>query len=113
MLLCIEVVQWWNTILFGNDDITQEDNMRRQILLSLQSIGSSRSYTLQFDFVNTDVDWLVLSETRLCRVPLQGTYINTHNHTHTLSIETYNTSNLNKWLTVYTYSNTGCIHIKV
>ena len=58
--------------IFGNDDITQEDNMRRQVLLSLQSIGSSRSYTLQFDFGNTDVDWLVLSETRLCIVPLQG-----------------------------------------
>ena len=60
--------------IFGNDDITQEDNMRRQILLSLRSTSSSRSYTLQFDFENTDVDWLVLSETRLCRVPSQGTY---------------------------------------
>ena len=60
--------------IFGNDDITQEDNMRRQILLSLTSTSSSRtSYTLQFEFENTDVDWLVLSETRLCRVPLQGT----------------------------------------
>ena len=61
--------------IFGNDDITQEDNMRRQILLSLRSTSSSRFYTLQFDFENTDVDWLVLSETRLCRVPLQGMYI--------------------------------------
>ena len=59
--------------IFGNDDITQEDDMRRQILLSLKSTNSSRYYTLQFDFENTDVDWLVLSETRLCRVPLQGT----------------------------------------
>ena len=58
-----------------NDDITQEDNMRRQILLSLRSTSSSRSYTLQFDFENTDVDWLVLSETRLCEVPFQGMYI--------------------------------------
>ena len=58
--------------IFGNDDITQEDNMRRQILLSLKSTSSSRSYTLQFDFENTDVNWLVLSETRLCTVPLQG-----------------------------------------
>ena len=58
--------------IFGNDDITQEDNMRRQILLSLKSTSSSRSYTLQFDFENTDVDWLVLSETSLCTVPLQG-----------------------------------------
>ena len=41
--------------IFGNDDITQEDNMRRQILLSLRSTRSSRSYTLQFDFENTDV----------------------------------------------------------
>ena len=61
--------------VFGNDDITQEDNMRRQILLSLRSTSSSRSYTLQFDFENTDVDWLVLSETRLCTVPLQGMYV--------------------------------------
>ena len=61
--------------IFGNDDITQEDNMRCQILLSLRSTSSSRSYTLQFDFENTDVDWLVLSETRLCTVPLQGMYI--------------------------------------
>ena len=61
--------------IFGNDDISQEDNMRRQILLSLRSTSSSRtSYTLQFDFENTDVDWLVLSETRLCTVPLQGIY---------------------------------------
>ena len=58
--------------IFGNDNIPQEDTMRRQILLSLRSIGSSRLYTLQFDFENTDVDWLVLSETRLCEVPLQG-----------------------------------------
>ena len=47
--------------------------MRRQILLSLRSISFSRSYTLQFEFENTDVDWLVLSETRLCTVPIQGT----------------------------------------
>ena len=60
--------------IFGNDDITQEDNMRRQILLSLRSTSSSRSYTLQFDFENTDVDWLVLSQTRLCQFPLDGTY---------------------------------------
>ena len=66
--------------IFGNDDITQEDSMRRQILLSLRSTSSSRSYTLQFDFENTDVDWLVLSETRLCRFPPQGIYAhNPHN----------------------------------
>ena len=45
--------------IFGNDDIAQEDNIRRQILLSLRSTGSSRLYSLQFDFENTDVDWLV------------------------------------------------------
>ena len=61
--------------IFGNDYITQEDSMRHQILLSLRSTGSSRTYTLQFDFENTDVDWLVLSETRLCRVPNQGIII--------------------------------------
>ena len=59
--------------IFGNNDITQEDNMRCQILLSLRSTSSSRLYTLQFDFENTDVDWLVLSETRLCTVPFEGT----------------------------------------
>ena len=58
--------------IFGNDDTSKEDNMRRQILLSLRSNSSSRSYTLQFDFENTDVDWLVLSETRLCRFPNYG-----------------------------------------
>ena len=58
--------------IFGNDDITQEDNMRRQILLILREINSSRFYTLQFEFENTDVDWLVLSETKLCRLQLQG-----------------------------------------
>ena len=60
--------------IFGNDDITQEDNMRRQILLSLRSTGSTRRYTLQFDFEDTDVDWLVLSETRLCETPFLGMY---------------------------------------
>ena len=55
--------------IFGNDDTTQEDNMRRQILLSLRSTSSSRSYTLQLDFENTDVDWLVLSETRISLQP--------------------------------------------
>ena len=59
--------------IFGNDELTQEDNMRRQILLSLRSTSSSQFYTLHFDFENTDVDWLVLSETRLCEFPLQGT----------------------------------------
>ena len=59
--------------IFGNDDISQEDNMRRQILLSLRSTSSSRLYTLQFDFENTDVDWLVLTETRLCEFLFQGT----------------------------------------
>ena len=66
-----QVVEYY---IFGNDDITQEDNMRRQILLSLRSTSSSRFYTLQFEFENTDVDWLVLSETRLCRLPFQGIY---------------------------------------
>ena len=56
--------------IFGNDD--QEDNMHRQILLSLRSTGFSRLYSLQFEFENTDVDWLVLSETRLCRFPNRG-----------------------------------------
>ena len=58
--------------IFGNDNIKQEDNMRRQILLSLRSTGSTRSYRLQFDFENTDVDWLVLSETGLCELSIQG-----------------------------------------
>ena len=49
----------------GNDDITQDDSMRRNVLLSLASpsdLSGSYTYTLQFDFENTDVEWLVLSE---------------------------------------------------
>ena len=47
----------------GNDNITQEDNMRRNVSLSLTSPSDlSGSYTLQFDFENTDVEWLVHSE---------------------------------------------------
>ena len=79
--------------IFGNDDITQEDNMRRQILLSLRSTSSSRSYTLQFEFENTDVDWLVLSETRLCTVPLRGIYAqNANSHLQWLQPGTRNFS---------------------
>ena len=39
----VQVVEYH---IFGNDDITQEDNMRRQILLSLRSTGSSRLSSL-------------------------------------------------------------------
>ena len=67
-----QVVEYY---IFGNDDIAQEDEMRRQILLSLRSTGSTRRYTLQFDFEDTDVDWLVLSETRLCEFPNEGRVI--------------------------------------
>ena len=88
--------------IFGNDDITQEDNMRRQILLSLRSTSSSRSYTLQFEFENTGVDWLVLSETRLCTVPLQGIYAqnaNSHLLVH-IHVTQSSSSKIVRWLRV-------------
>ena len=58
----------------GNDDITQEDSMRRSVQLSLTSTSNQRFYTLEFDFENTDVDWLVLSETELCHNPSEGLF---------------------------------------
>ena len=65
-----KVIEYYIT---GNGDITREDNMRHIVLLSLKSsAGLSRLYTLEFDFENTDVDWLVLSETRLCSTPSGG-----------------------------------------
>ena len=53
----------------GNGDLTQEDSMRRNVLLRLRSttVPSSRFHSLQFNFESTDIDWLVLSETELCR----------------------------------------------
>ena len=57
----------------GNDNITQEDNMRRNVSLSLTSPSDlSGSYTLQFDFENTDVEWLVLSEIEVYHCPDTG-----------------------------------------
>ena len=55
--------------LTGNGDITQQDSMRRNVVLSLSSVESTRIYRIQFDFENTDVEWLVLSETALCDLP--------------------------------------------
>ena len=43
--------------IFGNDDITQEDSMRRQILLSLREINSSRFYTLYMYIICTKCLW--------------------------------------------------------
>ena len=53
----------------GNGDLTQEDSMLRNVSLRLRSttVPSSRFHSLQFNFESTDVDWLVLSETELCR----------------------------------------------
>ena len=61
-------VQYYIT---GNGNITQQDSMRRNVLLSLTSALEERSYMIQFDFENTesDVEWLVLSETQLCPFP--------------------------------------------
>ena len=56
----------------GNEHIAQKDDTRRIVQLSQTSTFNSRTYTLQFDFENTDVDWLVLSETQLCSEPLAG-----------------------------------------
>ena len=55
--------------LTGNGDITQQDSMRRNVVLSLSLVDSARFYRIQFDFENTDVEWLVLSETALCDSP--------------------------------------------
>ena len=90
--------------IFGNDDIAQEDNMRRQILLSLRSTSSSRFYTLQFDFENTDVDWLVLSETRLCRFPLQGVhkYSLSHIECTVVTINRYSSKQINGYVCMHT-----------
>ena len=53
----------------GNGDVSQQDRMRRNVLLSLTSTLFTRFYKIQFDFENTDVEWLVLSETQLCTSP--------------------------------------------
>ena len=50
----------------GNENISQQDSMRHNVLLSLTSVESTRFYRIQFDFENTDVEWLVLSETQHC-----------------------------------------------
>ena len=50
----------------GNDDITREDRVQRNVSLR-PTLPLSTSFSLQFDFENTDVDWLVLSETEMCR----------------------------------------------
>ena len=53
----------------GNGNINHKDSMRRNVLLSLTPAQTVRFYRIQFDFTNTDVEWLVLSETQLCTSP--------------------------------------------
>ena len=53
----------------GNGDISQQNSMRCNVLLSLPEAYSTRFYRIQFEFENTDVEWLVLSETELCTSP--------------------------------------------
>ena len=61
--------------IVGNDALTEDDMMRRNVLLSLVSPPTTRFFNLQFDFENTDIDWLVLSETYLCQTPVIGNFI--------------------------------------
>ena len=42
--------------LTGNGDITQQDSMRRNVVLSLPSEETLSFYRIQFDFENTDVE---------------------------------------------------------
>ena len=57
----------------GNGAITKEDSMRRNVSLSLTSpLDFTEPYTLHFNFENTDVEWLVLSEIELYHCPDTG-----------------------------------------
>jgi hypothetical protein len=55
--------------LTGNQDISQEDNGRRNVALSFDGAVTP---VLRFEFVfdNTDIDWLILSEILLCTDPI-------------------------------------------
>ena len=72
--------------ILGNDALTEDDMMRRNVLLILVLNPATRFFNLQFDFENTDIDWLVLSETSLCQtsnstMPCKNnvpTYIHSH-----------------------------------
>ena len=53
--------------LTGNQDISRDDNGRRNVTLSLlEQSQSIRFYRVEFDFADTDIDWLILSEMVLC-----------------------------------------------
>ena len=58
--------------IVGNDALTEDDMMRRNVLLSLVSPLAPRYFNLLFDFENSDNNWLVISETSLCEEPTTG-----------------------------------------
>lgn len=58
--------------LLGNENLTQDDNMRGDVLLSLLQLTpppSNNLYRVEFVFGNTDVDSLRLSEIIMCDQP--------------------------------------------
>ena len=61
--------------LTGNQDISRDDNGRRNVTLSLINVLVSplvRVYRVEFDFNDADIDWLILSEVILCNEPNGG-----------------------------------------
>ena len=59
-----------------NEDLSPEDSGRRDVTLSFLSGGqTSRTYRMEFDFEGTNVQWLVLSEIIMCRLPAAGMYM--------------------------------------
>ena len=63
--------------LTGNQDISQDDNGRRNVTLSLINVSPLvkplvRVYRVEFDFNDADIDWLILSELILCNEPSGG-----------------------------------------
>ena len=63
--------------LTGNQDISQDDDGRRNVTLSLINVSPLvkplvRVYRVEFDFNDADIDWLILSEVILCNEPNGG-----------------------------------------
>ena len=63
-----------NFYMTCNQNLSAEDNTVRNVVLSLVAAQSSITYTLVFDFTDSiDIDWLLLSEIKLCNSPQSGT----------------------------------------
>ena len=62
--------------MLDNEDLTREDNGRRDVTLSLVNAVplalASDTYIMDFSFENTNIEWLVLSELTMCDQPLEG-----------------------------------------